>query len=341
MASTIRTRPLLASTLLAAAALSLAPSTARADAATAQVLFDEGKRLMDQKKYEAACPKFEESLKQDEKIGTQFQLANCQELVGKTASSWTNFLEVAGKAKARGEAEREQVARERAKALEGKLSRLRIVVTAPEKSPGMTIRRDGNEIGQASWGVAVPVDPGAHIIEAMAPGRSPWKGTIDVANPGSTVTATVPELKVGSGYPQGYQPGYTYQPGAQPGYPPGYTSTPLPPVRRTKRASPALFGTGIALISLGGVALVAGALVALTGGVQNASGSTFGDGPSDDGQGTVDTGVAMVVGGLAGIAVGIPLTVIGNRKVPVESSRWYKPTRVGVGPGQLSATWTF
>jgi hypothetical protein len=198
MASTLRTRPLVASSLLAAAALSLAPSSARADAATAQVLFDEGKRLMDQKKYEAACPKFEESLKQDEKIGTQFQLANCQELVGKTASSWTNFLEVAGKAKARGEADREQVARERAKALEGKLSRLRIVVTAPEKSPGMTIRRDGNQIGQASWGVAVPVDPGAHVIEAMAPGRSPWKGTIDVANPGSTVTATVPELKVGA-----------------------------------------------------------------------------------------------------------------------------------------------
>lgn len=334
MASTLRTRPLVASSLLAAAALSLAPSSARADAATAQVLFDEGKRLMDQKKYEAACPKFEESLKQDEKIGTQFQLANCQELVGKTASSWTNFLEVAGKAKARGEADREQVARERAKALEGKLSRLRIVVTAPEKSPGMTIRRDGNQIGQASWGVAVPVDPGAHVIEAMAPGRSPWKGTIDVANPGSTVTATVPELKVGAGYPQGYQPGYTYQPGAQPGYPPGYAPTPLPPVRRTKRASPALFGTGIALISLGGVVLLAGAVVALGGGLENSI-------ADNSGQGTVDTGVAMVVGGLAGIAVGIPLTVIGNRKVPVESGRWYQPTRIGVGPGQLSATWSF
>jgi hypothetical protein len=76
--------------------------------------------------------------------------------------------------------------------------------------------------------------------------------------------------------------------------------------------------------------LLAGAVVALGGGLENSI-------ADNSGQGTVDTGVAMVVGGLAGIAVGIPLTVIGNRKVPARAVAGDAHRR-GAWP---AATWSF
>src|SRR4029078_12277038 len=84
------------------------------DAATAQSLYDEGRQLMEQGKHADACPKLEASQKLDPGPGTQFHLADCYEHIGRTASAWALFLEVAGAAKAHGKTEQEQIARDRA-----------------------------------------------------------------------------------------------------------------------------------------------------------------------------------------------------------------------------------
>lgn len=170
------------------------PGVASADAALAQALFDEGKRLMDAGNAAAACPKFEASYAEDQKAGTQFQLANCLEVSGKTASAWANFLEVAGKAKSRGEAERERVARERARVVEQKLTKLRVIVTGAETTAALQVRRDGKALTPASWGVPVAVDPGTITLEAGAPGYASWKSVVEVTGAGVTVTVTVPAL---------------------------------------------------------------------------------------------------------------------------------------------------
>ena len=65
------------------------------DKAAAQVLFDEGRTLMDAERYGEACPKFAESLRLDAALGTQLNLARCYQLVGKTASAWILYLEAA------------------------------------------------------------------------------------------------------------------------------------------------------------------------------------------------------------------------------------------------------
>lgn len=169
-------------------------SPARADAALAQALFDEGKRLMDAGQPGQACPKFAASYAEEAKTGTQFQLANCLEAAGKTASAWATFLEVAGKSKARGEADRERVARDRAKAVEGKLTKLRVVVTDAEQTTGLELLRDGKSLDPASWGIAVAVDPGSIVVEARAPGRLSWKSVVDARGEGATVTVAVPKL---------------------------------------------------------------------------------------------------------------------------------------------------
>src|SRR5688572_9040069 len=170
--------------------LGLFPSGAYAqgstDSAAARALFAEGRQLVAEKRFEEACPKFEESLRLDHGMGTQFNLAFCWEQLGRTASAWALFLDVAAAARAGNQPQRESAARERASALESKLSRLTINVAVP--SEGMEITRDGVPVGKASWGIAVPIDPGTHTLKASAPGKEPWSEEITVASSAARVS---------------------------------------------------------------------------------------------------------------------------------------------------------
>jgi serine/threonine-protein kinase len=161
--------------------------------AQARSLFREARRLMEKGRFAEACPKLEESLRIDPGMGTQFNLAHCWEQLGRTASAWGLFLDVAAAASSSGQRKRENAARQRAAALEPKLSRLRIDVASP--APGMKILRAGEEVGQGAWDTAVPIDPGTYSIEASAPDKRTWTGEVVVEKPGETASIEVPELE--------------------------------------------------------------------------------------------------------------------------------------------------
>ncbi|MGZ3417988.1 MAG: hypothetical protein ACXWUG_18390 [Polyangiales bacterium] len=165
-------------------------SVARADKATAQALFDEAKTLIAAGKWAEACPKLEESNRQDPGMATQFRLAECYEQIGKTASAWANYVEVADSAKAAGLPEREKFARDKAKAIEPRLTRLKIEVV--DKTVSVT--RDGNKVAEGQLGAAIPIDPGKHVIEASAPGKQTFRKEIDVQGEGATVSFSIPAL---------------------------------------------------------------------------------------------------------------------------------------------------
>jgi hypothetical protein len=169
-----------------------APARAQTDSAAARALFAEARTLMEKERFDEACPKFEESLRLDQGMGTQFNLAHCWEKIGRTASAWALFLDVAAAARAGDQPKREEAARARAKALEPKLTRLRIEVT--DVAPGTQVQRDGQEVGKAAWGTGVPVDPGNHVVRVTAPGKKPWSDDIDVPAAPRTFTVTVPAL---------------------------------------------------------------------------------------------------------------------------------------------------
>lgn len=192
-----RTHVLVASLALAALVHAGALRTARADArepAAAQALFDEAQRLASTGKYDGACPKYEESQRLDPALGTAFNLADCYEHVGRTASAWALFLEVESGAKAAGKRSRETAAHERAAALEPHLSRLTIVVPDAARAPGLVVKRDGTTVGAGSWGEALPLDPGPHAVEATAPGKNAWRVQTTVTTDASRATVTVPVL---------------------------------------------------------------------------------------------------------------------------------------------------
>jgi tetratricopeptide (TPR) repeat protein len=176
-----------------AAFLSVAWS-AHADATSeseAKALFREGRALAVTGNYDLACPKFEQSLKLDPGIGTKFNLADCYEHIGRTATARTLFLEVAALAREAGQGDREQVATARAKELEPQIHRLTIDVSG--KQSGLTIRRDGVDVPPSQWGSPQFVDPGAYDISVTATGKKEWKGHVEVPRSGDA-TIKVPEL---------------------------------------------------------------------------------------------------------------------------------------------------
>jgi hypothetical protein len=184
----------LGASLLAASVTLVAPLAHADDPASAQALFTEAKTLMTAGKYADACPKLEESQRLATATGTKFNLADCYEHTGRTASAWAGFLSVASSAKNASQGAREKAARDRAAALEPKLSRLAVVVPAPSRAAGLAVTRDGESVGDAEWGESMPIDPGEHTVEAKAPGKHTWKAIVEVQGVGSVAKVIVPAL---------------------------------------------------------------------------------------------------------------------------------------------------
>lgn len=158
----------------------------------AEQLFEEGKALLQKEQVDEACDKLEESQSLEPAVGTLGLLGYCRELQGRTATAWRNYLESAEMAQAAGDKKREKVARERAAALEDKLSRIKIVVTEPV--PGLIVSQGERRILSSEWADGVPTDPGSVEISAKAPGYRPWQVHMELAA-GSSLTIRVPVLE--------------------------------------------------------------------------------------------------------------------------------------------------
>ncbi|WP_394843777.1 hypothetical protein LZC95_42850 [Pendulispora brunnea] len=178
-------------TLVAVCAL---PGVAHAeDKAGAAALFAEAGKLVDAGQPARACPKYEESLRLFESINTRYFLADCYERIGRNASAWALYLEVA--AKASDDPAKVERARERAALVAPKVSHLTVAVDTKQQTEGLAIKRDGAQLGPGQWGTAMPVDPGAHVVEASAPGKKPWSAEIQVAPNGAKARIAVPPLE--------------------------------------------------------------------------------------------------------------------------------------------------
>jgi tetratricopeptide (TPR) repeat protein len=159
----------------------------------AQSLFDQGRRLVSAGDYARACAKLEESERLDPGVGTQLNIAHCYELAGRSASAWSAYAEAASAAKAAGQSDREDYARERAQALEKELSKLTITLSA-QRLKGLLILRNGQPLDGSALGTPIAVDPGEYRLEARAPGHRAWSTTLQV-QPGETTELEIPELE--------------------------------------------------------------------------------------------------------------------------------------------------
>lgn len=161
--------------------------------ALAEALFREARDLMKQNKAAAACSKFQESQRLDPKLGTLLNLAVCHETLGLTASAWAEFNEAQHQAERSNELDRQSMARERASALESKLSHLTIVVPAPTE--GLEVRARKRTVGAPVFGVPLPFDPGPVLIVASAKGHKEWSTTISLPPGPVSLTVEIPALE--------------------------------------------------------------------------------------------------------------------------------------------------
>src|ERR1700734_2400394 len=194
----MRMRRALALTALTSSLLASPPAVAdsAADKAAADALFDQGKQLMAAGRYAEACPKLEESQRLDPALGTQLNLADCFEHSGKSASAWGLFNAVARAAENRGDKDRAAEAARRAALLAPTLQKLAIVVPPATRIPGLEVRKDGALVGEGQYGSSLPADPGAHTVEASAPGHKAWSTVVRVETTGGSASVEIPPLDV-------------------------------------------------------------------------------------------------------------------------------------------------
>ena len=178
-----------------ASVCSLAQGETDKDLDRAKALFEDGRRLMAEGKYDSACGFFQDSLAAARGIGTKFHLADCEEHRENFSKAQALFLEVAEQAREAGQADRERLARDRAAAIDEKLAHLKI----DQDVPSVDILLDGRTLTGSEAQELLAIPPGKHRIVASAPGKKPWTKEIDVPKAGMFAIVTVPRLEDAAG----------------------------------------------------------------------------------------------------------------------------------------------
>ncbi len=308
--------------------------------AAALALFDEGRQLMREKRYAEACPKLEQSYQLFPGTGTLFNLSDCYEQLGRTASAWTGFREVAAKSQADGRVRREKEARQRVAALEPRLSRL--VVAVGEPVEGLRVTREGEAIDRLLWGQALPMDPGSYTIAATAPGKQRWEKLVRVQGQGATVRVEIPELDDAQP-PEPTGPGPT--PSAAPVTPPTQGPSEAPPSTLPAGAErPWQMPLGVTLLGVGvagmGTSIALGLLAKSKADDAdcNPDGTCSPDGLDDRDAAVTQAhiGTAVFFGGAALAAVGTVLWLTAPSEPTGQAVEEPEPTAaVGLGPSGL------
>jgi hypothetical protein len=146
------------------------PARADAQQAAADALFESARSALAKGDFSTACEQLRASDKLDPAVGTELNLADCEEKRGHLASAWELFRTVEEKLPETDD--RVAVAHARAKALAPRVPRLilKLAARAPQNS---TVREGHVELGAAAFGIPLPLDPGPHEFVVAAPGFQP------------------------------------------------------------------------------------------------------------------------------------------------------------------------
>src|SRR5262245_22382355 len=158
-----------------ALALALTCPAMAGDVAAAEALFNRGVADMKAKKFETACPAIEESYRLDPRPGTLFTLAECEAKRGRVATAVTRYGDYLALFSRLPPDQQNQQKGRRKIATEKKAELLpeapEITLTLPPDAPrGTVIKRDDAVLSEAALGVALPIDPGDHVVTTQAPG---------------------------------------------------------------------------------------------------------------------------------------------------------------------------
>jgi hypothetical protein len=181
----VSVRSRVACTLVLALATS---SHADDNAARASKLFEEGRALVKGGKLTEACNKFDESFTLDAQTGTQVNLADCFEKTGKLRAAWQQFDAAAIESLRAGNSVRAKFARDRADALDTRLTHI-VVHVAESQLAGLAIKIGDHEVTPAAE-IHDRVVPGDVAVVVSAPKRKDFRSELH-ATAGATVDVSV------------------------------------------------------------------------------------------------------------------------------------------------------
>jgi hypothetical protein len=176
----------------ASALLAGTPARAQAESTTeADLHFQHAVELMKADNCTEAVPEFLTSHKLDPSAATLVNLATCHARLGRSATAWKTYRQAAELAST----EKNEALRERAlqamSIIGPTLTKLQIVSNS---SARLSIRVNGEEI-RAYDGLPIPLDPGESVVEAAAPGKEPWRKSVNADDLGATIVIEVPDLR--------------------------------------------------------------------------------------------------------------------------------------------------
>jgi hypothetical protein len=177
-----------AATISVCAAAGAAPPPERTPA---EMLDAQGTALMQERRYEEACPKLSESERLEPGTGVLLRLALCDEQIGKTASAWSAFREAAARAQRSGDEALRQLATKRADGLAARVPRVILELEPAAEYEPVTLTCDGNPLDRSALGAEVPMDPGTHAVEARGVGRPVIRKTFTLAARDALVIVTI------------------------------------------------------------------------------------------------------------------------------------------------------
>ncbi len=158
---------------LLCASLIASPAFAQ-DVAAAKTLFSQGITEMEAGRFDTGCPALETSYKLDPRAGTMFALAECEAKRGRLATAvarYDDYLSLHGRMapdQQKKQGDRAKVAQEQRAALGPQVPML--TLTLPAGAPRETVvKRDDTQLSGPALGLALPVDPGEHVIRTQAP----------------------------------------------------------------------------------------------------------------------------------------------------------------------------
>jgi hypothetical protein len=165
---------------VACAILAACPRALAADPAAALEQLKSGYALKMEGRCAEAIPHFVESQRLDPQPKTLLNLADCEERLGDLVSAQQHAVEARDEVRREGNAALVGVAEQQLARLDKRLPRLTVRVV-PDAPAGTTVARDGTTLGSVSLGVALPTNPGKHLVVASAPGRPDQRFAIDLA----------------------------------------------------------------------------------------------------------------------------------------------------------------
>lgn len=345
--SALSRRALRASLVLAClGALSVSREAAAQNAATAEALFKKGMADFNAKKFDTACPALEESYRVDPRAGSLFTSAECYAEAGKVATAaslyeqFERFVDRMPANQRGGQAERLKVAAEKRAALKPRIPSLTLTLAAGAPDNAV-VKRDGTVVGKPTMGVAIPVDPGEHVLVTYVEGGPTKEQKINVKEG----EAKKVELVVDTGAKTPTSSAPPAAPATSSSASASTTGPSAPPPSSRKTIGFVAGGIGAAALIGGGVAGILSMSKKKTVDEEcnGKSCTPAGKEAADSGKTLATVSTIGVAVGVVGIAAGVYLVVSAPKADTAANARFIAPTVAPLagGGGLLGAVGRF